>query len=251
MLQNHLTLFGGIFNLAEFLGSVVVHFNKSKRSMELPTNYSKKQRGKSLLQAILISFFLVGAFYKITCFKNDITIGDIVLFSFGATCLPITNIYIHVYRNKASVICLYLNGLLDFPNNFPSSQQFPIPRKSLVRKLNSLFPYLLCFSLLSVPVVYVWGIHWFNPCKPAIALHLLIPECWKVSEISAHYPSPVFQTMLKIGVLSVNYWMWIYGPSVTVVGFCIFKTMCITAIREYLDKYKYYQFIMMDFRNAK
>lgn len=87
-------------------------------------------------------------------------------------------------------------------------------------KLNILFAHLIYWTALFIPIAFVFGLHWFQPCKPSLGGFWLLKECYLTPSTQNTFRNSFRNYGWKIGVFVVNYYFVAGGIQVAcfVVG---------------------------------
>lgn len=89
--------------------------------------------------------------------------------------LLICYIFVLSLKQKASIITSYINGHLRLDTKWTGKHVTIF----VLERYTTLFCYMLPIYCLGSPFILVYGIHWFQPCKPSLIGYWLIDECRK------------------------------------------------------------------------
>lgn len=220
------------FRIPNFFGSMPVFYNSRQNSFETVSGYPKPCTHKLIFHSFLIILLISGAFMH----KRQSTTQDSILFWYGLSMHIIVNINIQFYYRKTTTLSMFLNSMLKFPQRFPIVLQNRSLNQPLIQKVKSVIPHLIFLTIIFQPFFYIWAIHWWNPCKPAIAGYWVLPECGiaKPSQLLGELIMSKLTIICRVVVLALNNWMWLYGSSSACVFSCILHTLSVTTICEYL-----------------
>lgn len=101
---------------------------------------------------------------------------------------------------------------------------------SKMELLNVLFAHAMYITSIILPIGFVYGLHWMDPCKPSLAGYWLIGEC---SENALHSPLSVCP-FTKITILLLNHWAWQFGYSITIFVIAGIQILCAMSLQSYL-----------------
>lgn len=135
---------------------------------------------------------------------------------------------IHVGRLKASQIAALINGLIQFDSSFPKA-----PKKfkdlSLHEKLSYATVYAVLLSDFALPFALVFGLHWNRMRAPSLAGYWLNPLENQNNPLEHCNP---LQLCIHIGILLVNFWIWVVATSAGVIVIATVHLLCIITINS-------------------
>lgn len=140
--------------------------------------------------------------------------------------------FAHTLIKKAPSLCLYINGLIQYQESLPENLH---SKRSVTELLNLNFAYTSIGTFYGFPFLYVYGLHWNNPCSPIVAGYGLIPECNKVLNDEKNY---LVNTSLKLTVLGYNHWVWSFGLSAALVGISYIQLLTTMALNDCIRRYR-------------
>jgi len=151
-----------------------------------------------------------------------------------------------------SEIVLYINGL--FQLNETDSKMIPtgIKEKTLnhttLEKLNLLLAQALKVSVIVLPPVFVYGLHFINPCKVSLVGSILIPQCRDGGEdlsSSNGLLKALVNVFVKFSLLLVNHYMLAIGLFVAILMVCWIWILGIVLLRQQLSLYDLYNVFLI------
>lgn len=106
--------------------------------------------------------------------------------------------------------------------------EFSESKNSLIKKLDFVFAAIFAPNVSIYPFVYVFGLHWFTPCKPSLAGFPLIPECSHFDNVDVNW----MWNEVKFAVCLANHWSWTAG--VFSVAYCVagFLVLCVLSFGD-------------------
>lgn len=84
-------------------------------------------------------------------------------------------IWLHNHNSRHDLRSL-INGLLSYPD-FARVTLISLTKLRYTRKFLRVFARTGCISAVLLPILFVYAVHWNNPCSPDIAGFWIIPEC--------------------------------------------------------------------------
>lgn len=169
MLHAHLRLFGKLCSLSQLLRSGIIYWDSKSAQLKLLDNIKKENQKlhiKFLINSILIISYALSGYLHFTKVRNNQNIwANIFLFSLGLICLSTGNFFIIVCCRHAVSLCLYINGLLKLSSKSERKLDIVTVERntSLVSLLNVGLAYAFYTSLIFIPLIFVYGLHWTEP----------------------------------------------------------------------------------------
>ncbi|CAL8128528.1 unnamed protein product [Orchesella dallaii] len=78
-----------------------------------------------------------------------------------------------------------------------------------------LLVYFVYLTAVSLPFLYLYGIHWMKPCGVAIFGHWLLPECLPKLKHSQILYGKWSIISFRITLFLLNHWVWSFGCNLT------------------------------------
>ncbi len=180
------------------------------------------------LQGILC-FYLDSSRYNLT-FTDTIIYGFVFVGLLGTIVIQASAV------RKASSHCLYVNGIIQISKSIKEMEnEFLESKNSLIKKLDFAFAAVLAPNVSIYPFVFVFGLHWFTPCKPSLAGFPLIPEC---SNLDTFTGSWMWNAAVKFAVSLANHWSWTAG--VFSVAYCSagILVLCVLSFGDFVQIFR-------------
>ncbi len=241
MILQNISLFSLTVRIAQSLGSILLRWNIKTQKMNLVSNYShknKKLKQKLVIQAVLLLIMAFQGIFLMPAFQQTKSYNFIVkiVYGFGLVIFS-THFQVQVCLRQATNICLYVNGILQFQTKYRniatngiSGPMFTRPL-SLIERMNVFYAYAYCPSMLCLPIAYIYGLHWMDPCKPSIIGYWLIPECgtyWN----SGNW---IWSFSGKLVVFVINHWTWSFSLNVSTLVICGIQILCTLSLRGFIE----------------
>ncbi len=239
MIQQNISLFSLTVRIAKSLGSILVQWNSQTQKLHLVPNYSgchKALNRKLFLHASLLFLMTFQGILTLPPFNHtkSYNFTDKFVYGFGLLYIFSSHFQLQVCRRQAKAICLYVNGILQFQNKYRSNGLFAtmITRKpSLIERMNVCFAYAFCSSVISLPVAFIYGLHWTNPCKPSIIGYQLISECHEPGNTNKWIRSLSW----KLLVFAINHWTWSFTLNVSLFVVSGIQVLCTLSLRGFIE----------------
>lgn len=238
MLQENISYFKLICKTATKLGTLPICWSFKNQKLYLK-DQSTIKRAKQLLTTHTI-FILLLFLQILYFFRHNFSFEDKFIYGIAFVCIFCGHLHAHICQAEASTICLFVNGLLQFPAKFNTKT---LPTKpTFLEKLNKLFAYGFFNTVLQLPVAFLYGLHWLlNPCKPSLLGYKLLTEC---SETDV----PIFlQKILKIVIFLGNHWMWSLSLHAALFSIAGIQILCTMSLRSYIQLYDTHNFTLLLF----
>lgn len=227
MLHSHLKYFGVTVFISQILRSVLFDWDPRERKLSAKPNLQKRNR--CLVRKLWIHMFaiIVMGFQGIYDFSmnSEHAFTDKFIYGFGYLYIFSSHFQLQVCRVNVEALCLYVNGILDFGRNYP------LQRRQLlfIEKLNVYFAKAFCSSVMTLPVSYIYGLHWNDPCKPSIIGSFLLRQCRNLGQ----YETGLDQ-IAKVLVFLGNHWIWAFTLNVSLFVVSGIQVLCTLSLRGYL-----------------
>lgn len=205
MLSNHLGLLAASFKLTDIYKCMNVHWNKRHHLLTSGCSIENQRIQRNIrLYFIVLGFFAGTNHY----FAGHATFLQKFLLAFEVIALTGLLIHMEALRSHAGELCLYVNGLLKFPNNNSFGSQTSFKKLSILDKLNIVFAYILPPMTMLLPICFVYGLHLLNPCKASLLGYWMLPECQSCGGRT------VFGRIIKSVVIVCNHALWMKISSI-------------------------------------
>lgn len=238
MIKQHLKLFGKCCKLCEFFGTVQTHWDVSQTKLGLK-QHQDAQTKYFYIRVLALAFFilllitfglkklLTVDLQKYDLFENLLFGMTVLLMAWAICCI------IACEKNSAAS-CVYINGLLSLSTLISKPSHIKIPKLGLFQALNLMLAYATYYAIgWMLPFIFVWTLHWQNPCKASIVGYWLIPVCLKEHGVS--FILKCLSVPIKMLVLGVNHLVWWYAMSSTAIVVSGFLAMGTQTLHSYLE----------------
>lgn len=231
MLEENLNFFALICRTA--MGGVVVHWDSKNHKLLTVGNLRnqlKRHKWKCTIY-ILYVLLLIVQYYTITYCTNqwtDSIVFGVTLVSNVTSCMCSISL-----QKNASASCTFVNGLLSFARIHKHVKSHSNRNYSEI--LSLCLAKILYLSILLFPLINVFGLHWSNPCKPAIAGYWLIGQCRIVGGYKDLY-FDIISGVQKVFVLIVNYFIWMFGMKNLILACCGLLILCPHSLQDGLKR---------------
>lgn len=135
---------------------------------------------------------------------------------------------------KAEEISLFFNFLFQFDSMYPITVS-ELTRMSVRVKMSIVLVYCSLITAFVLPIGYVHGLYWRNPCKAGLVGYWLIPECWRTAE-NCVISMKSFNMLAKCLILALNHWLYSYSLHATVFGVAGIHTFGVIAIHQFIQR---------------
>ncbi len=212
MLNKHKLLFKVLCYWGSFCRSIPFYWNTENNKCCSNSDYKPKAA-----LFLYISYFIILSYHgvDIFMFSNSSTrlppeVQYIFVFAFLAVCPGL--IFITNCQRRHVEITKFINGVFQFNTQYQTHTKYTLSLIDLtfVSKLNLCTAYSLAFILMLVPISFIFGLHWIQPCLPSLVGYQLIPNCSK-DESNSHL---ILQSIIKLVIITLNYFVWMIGNSV-------------------------------------
>lgn len=89
--------------------------------------------------------------------------------------------------------------------------------------------YAMLATVVGIPVIFVHGLNWTNPCKSSFSVYWIITEFHGISANLAPFYSAV-NFPIKFLVVLLNQWMWSFAVHGGVVNVGVLNTIIVSNI---------------------
>lgn len=138
-----------------------------------------------------------------------------------------------IHIQVPSTIYMYVNGLLEYQDRYvKTTRHMKLKERSILEILDLTFAYGCTFvATFWLPFGFVFGIHWFNPCKASITFHRFLHECSN-KKLSQHV---FLETISKTLILLVDMWRWMFCMSNASFSVSVILILCTWTLKENLQ----------------
>lgn len=144
--------------------------------------------------------------------------------------LLLVMLLLHQENKKAPELVQLANALFLLENIYPGLVE-PYEKIQLKIKVKTITLNCMLVTTDALPIAFVHGLHWINPCLPT----LVIPECYKPNQVVVNLQYlKVFKFSIKGIVIFLNHWMWSLAVQATVACVGILNLMCITTVHQFI-----------------
>lgn len=133
---------------------------------------------------------------------------------------------------RSSEIVLFLNSLFQFDSMYPSSKD-TVRSMSLKSKISIAFAYGILLSSFLMPAGYIHGLHWHNPCKPAMVGYWIIPECY----LNSQGFNSIIGFGVKLLILLLNHWLWACTFQAGAFDASAIQSVGVVTIHEFVKRF--------------
>ncbi len=136
-------------------------------------------------------------------------------------------------RTLSNNIVYFVNNVFSFQKKVGvTSSTISVFTMPLLGQLNFLTAIGITFSCILFPIVFVYGFHWSNPCKPSLVGFQFLEYC---RENQGEPGKELLNTLVKVSVLSLNYVSLAIGFSLNTFYTAIILILCTHCITSYLQ----------------
>lgn len=218
--------------LASVLDTVSIKFYVSSKIFKC----NKPDRKGYLISFKPFLFTLVSTMYAIQFLRSkDIAGAEKVINGIFLAVLLCCVSHVQVGRTKTAEMVVLLNALLQF-DSIHKDKVVVRRFRSIRDRMNILFVQSIILSVVVVPIGYVYGFHWMQPCKPSIVGYFVIDECHSWPMAKSLFQK-TWDKLAKICVFMLNHWMWSYGLHGAAFCTCAFLTITTSRIRSFIETY--------------
>lgn len=150
-------------------------------------------------------------------------------------CLFVTQANFYQLSLKSGVVEKFFNGLFQLDSVLP--EEIKCDQNSLRTKIDIAFVICQLITAILLPVGFVYGLHWKNPCKPTLAGCFLITTCLSGTSIN-HRLHDTIDLITNYAVYILNHWMWSISLHGGVFGVAGFQTLGVRGIYQFIQRYK-------------
>lgn len=215
MLDDHLRFFGTLCLTSETLGSAIVHWDSKIEKMIPAKNFEKRLRNNKIkcnimlsLNLLLVLDFVFNKSSSIDSWDKTIFVLTVVVNLGAFSCTQ-------ALQKGAGATCLLVNGLLAYSRKWKHARSES--KLSWFEFLCLHLTYATYLTLVLMPFLMAFGVHWMNPCKPAVIGHWLISECRNKEGCTPNMNS-IYFVVQKLVVIFLNYLIWAFGCNGWVLG---------------------------------
>lgn len=203
------------------------------------------------------SFSNLSSLFKSSGYILDFSeIFQIYLVLLMVAYMPAYILILFVLNRATPHVVNYINGHIHLSKLFWKSNAYiGFPKTTLVHKLNIFIAYCLAPWCILAPLIVIFGIHWYSPCKPSLVGYWLLHECKEIG-LSSTYPMLTFlsQQAFKFIIFTFNYWAHTTLFSIAPLlfsGLLIFCSMNLERFIQVLKLSKFTSDFMTNYRSIQ
>lgn len=189
-------LFSYFCSLLSRVGIIPIKFQSAAKKTELNAKPGLRTNWNTRLHAIFVAIMIIQGFLQDT----NLSLEGVHLW-LGVLIHIFSRVFMQEQEKKGHEIAHFCNSLFQFDEANRASQ-LQQNRAPFRLKLIMMMVYCIVISTLGIPLGFVYGLHWFNPCKVSLVGYWLIPECqlFNLSFIKSNLS-------IKLVIMLVNHWM--------------------------------------------
>lgn len=227
-LVQHPKLFSSQCRLVSCVHLIPIKFDSNSKIVSL-----RKKSGRASEWRRNIATFFVLLLSTQCIFKEKESPAEGVLAWIGLSMMLAGQAYIAEVTSKSSEIVLLSNSLFQFDSLHPATAK---PGSVSMRNIMDLaIVYGTFISAVGIPIIFVQGLHWMNPCKASLSGYWMIPECTGISANPSLFYG-VINFLLKFLVIIINQWIWSLSAHAGLFSVAVFNTMCVSSIRQFTQR---------------
>lgn len=186
--------------------------------------YPNRKPGMQILQSFIFPGLhrvtLVVLFYQVLRVTRNSESSTLNLFNWMALIMwTVYFSYLNFFLTRCDDMATLVNGILQFSQS--TTLYWRDKDRRFTENINILCTLFAPFLLLFMAIGYVFGLHWFNPCKPTLVGY------WLLCSLESWYGY-----LVTAVVLVFNFWIWLTmllgGAACTI---CV-HMLCPVAIRD-------------------
>lgn len=213
-------LFSYFCSLLSRVGIIPIKFHSISRRTELTFKQSAKIRINIRFHTVLVIIVIIQALLKNNKFSlQGVQVWVGVMIQFFA------HVFVHEQVKKGQDITNFCNALFQFDEIY-GTMQLMENRVPFRIWLIMIMGYSIVISTIAIPLGFVYGLHWMNPCKASLVGYWLLPECYgRMSTFS-----------IKLAMMLLNHWM--VSMSIHSAGFLVsvLTTMSVGSIQQFIQR---------------
>lgn len=228
-------LFCYLCKLAYSLRTLPIKFDpiSSEITLEIQT---KKFRAKC---RYYFAAFLT-ATVALQCFlKRNSTLMESVIAWNSLAFLLIGHAFVRELRLKPDEIRSLFKSL--FQINFILPNKQATSKTPFLIRVNVVVVYGVLFGAPLLPIGFAHGLHWANPCKPALAGYWFIPKCH--SKVNPELGLDAFvDYSIQFLVIMLNHWLWSVSLHAPAFAICGVTVLVVVAIKQFIQRLEFFRF---------
>lgn len=185
---------------------------------------------------ILLLVFLLEVFNDFYVQSTtSFSVADTIITLIGWMLLWCSHAFLASARNNCDCICSYINGLntVKLITRKLVSKRHQKIRITIVASICMFATYCLYVTAVTLPVIYVYGLHIIDPCKPSLVAHFLLQGC-AVHDNQVDWMSYIFNQVVKFAILLLNHWIWAFGFNIIPLTCANILILCTITCTHYL-----------------
>lgn len=231
ILSRNPILFSYLCKLAYSLGNHEIKFNKNSKQVTLVQDSSIHLYSQWTSYA---SAFLVSIYALQYALEPNSTPMEHTLHWISLLILAIGNAYIYQVKSKRSEITFLVQSLFKLESIFPAKDcdnRTPLKIRAKVAVV-----YAAMLSAILIPIGFVHGQHWANPCKTTLAGYWIIRKCYAATE-AVRLVQDVADHVVQFGVIIVNHWLWSFSFHAAVFGVGFIMILGMIVLQQFIQRF--------------
>lgn len=229
MMEGNKFLFHKACQIGECLSTTNTRWNSSSMQLTVAKKSGHFTRNKILYQVIFAALVIGGINAFLQNSNGRYPFLHKMLFVGAVFFLLTFDILVHALSKSAHQMCSLVNGLIVFEHKlYECIKQLPIANDAGVIAINLYFAYASLLGIVSVPFVFVYGIHWSDPCKPSLVGYFMLLECQlgSASLATRHWFWGFVGVFQKVALLCLNHYFWAFGINALAMTFTNAMILC-------------------------
>lgn len=218
MYQKYISIFSFLCNYASIPGSIMFLWDPKHQKLFVPGDFQQSEKRmniKCLLHTTAtISYVIGGTYHFLVESSNDIKWIDVFLFANGFINIGWGTFCLNALRKHVNEICSFVNSL-----EFELDTSIIYTKTTVLEYIVLLYCKQMPLSGITIPFAFIYGFHYFQPCRPSISGYFLIPECLSVDNSLAYFGT-IGAKLGKLLVFLWNHWAWTTGLHAGTFVYC-------------------------------
>lgn len=218
-------------SLLSCTGILPIKFHPASRKIELLLKRSTKSKmyWSNRFHAILVITLIIQAFVQ----SQKLSLEGVHVW-LGVLIHIFSHVFVHEHVKKIEEIALFCNAIFQFDDIYGGTS-VKQKRATFRIKLIMMLVYCIVISTFAIPLGFVYGLHWFSPCRASLIGYWLIPECFGMERIfSAYFPKSILS--IKLIIMLLNHWMVSISIYSSAFSLCVLTTMGIGSMQQYIQR---------------
>lgn len=210
------------------LGNLRIKFTAKNKLVTIHTQSTGKSEWRFILSTFLVFI------YTIQCLmKRTNTLIDSVLAWNSLLMLYVSQAYIHQLRIKSHEIAFMINSLYHLDSLHPDHSGKESHSKVIKAKI--VCAYILNLTAILMPIGFIHGPHWVNPCRTTLIGYWLLRRCYSHMQTTATTCEVFTDYLTHFGVILVNHWLWSFSIHAAAFGTAVIHTLCVTTLQQIIE----------------